>query len=820
MVANRGGSAKPEVSEMKKSIAIATALVVGASATVAGAITLPAKYYGSDTLFVVTQQAIGGTPGLGASLEGNYLAGGSGAGQGAMGAASLSAALQQTAPMSKMITNGICGNLGGTNGSAATNASGIVIGMDGVDVLASVGSGASTTCNGTADGAGTGLAFSGTTGVFASTTGVQNWKWVLALLYGGLDLSQPSVNPDCNSAARKTLVNNWSKLFQNGCSNGTSVCSDSAHTIGGSSVLWHAFRRDDASGTSDVFSSLLNLTSLMPSTSASSNNGFGASPYCNALNWDTNVQNNGGGFCNNGIHDQFVGPGGIPDPQSACTFTNFKSSSLAVAESCGAAGAGNHRKPPTGAYGDSPISTTTTAYDVLPTSFQDNDPIRRPCLGTTTGAAFNSGEEVCNVDGQLGIVLAIPSSDFIPQLTVPAGQVQYPTNACNTFEIAKAPRIFNCAPFATGVHNGECPNGDVLVAAGCVVPVDTVHGSSQCLNAKSKFTVLTNRPLGSYDGRRHNLHMYDGDLNNGTIAYVQDAIQNGKPTPPTVDFAGGMGRIHTIQTIWDTTQANPPNAGCQMSDATDQVACLVQADPCSVGYAGDGGKSWAARPDGVNSAVCANLAALGVCTKSGSGFTGSTCPVACLSQGSGSPTLVSDAVRVDQTYPTATTVTSLGKQANEYQIARKLYFNSLAGFDAIANTTADPGATGELALGQWESVAANINPILAGVGYFSLAGQTSATFNAPFCEDFNEQVVCNPTSGSPSTLPANVNACTGNSNVALPSVGSTCGNGVVEAYEECDDGLNNGTSGDTCSQTCRCAGVTSFENTGTGWHCQ
>jgi hypothetical protein len=818
---------------MRKSIAVATILVVGGGASAAGAITLPAKYYGSDSLFDVTQQAIGSTPGLGVSLEANYLAGGSGAGQSAMGAASAAAALQQTAPMTKMLTNGICNNLGGTNGSAAVNASGIVIGLDSVDVVASINSGSSTACNGTSDNSATGLAYSGTTSVFGGTTTAQNWKWVLALLYGGLDLSQPSVNPDCNSTARHNLVNNWSKLFQNGCGNGSSVCRDTAHTVAGSSVLWHAFRRDDVSGTSDVFSALLNLQALMPANSATSNNGFGASPYCNALNWDTNVQNNGGGFCNDGIHDQFVGPGGIPDPLSQCSFTNFKSSSLSVPETCGAAGSGNHRKPPTGAYGDNPISTTTTAYDVLPTSLQDNDPIRRPCLGTTTGNAFNSGEEVCNVDGNLGVVLAIPSTEFIPQITAPAGQVQYPTNACNTFEIAKAPRIFNCAPFATGVHNGECPNGDVLVAAGCVVPVDTVHGSSQCLNAKSKFTVLTNRTLGSYDGRRHNLHMYDGDLNNGTIAYVQEPLQNGKPTPLLIDFAGGMGRIHSIQTIWDTSLANPPNVGCQMKAPDDQIGCLAQADPCSVGFAADGFRTWTERPDGVNGSVCANLVSLGVCSGSlATGFTGSTCPAACLSQGSPSPALVSDAIRVDQDYPTSATVTSLGKQANEYQIARKLYFNSLIGFNAISSTTADPGATGELALGQFEGVAANINPILSAVGYFQLQGQPVTgtapggapftTFNAPFCEDFDEQVVCNPTSATASTLAANVNGCAGNGAAALPIAGSVCGEGHQDPYEECDNGLSNGTSGNNCSQTCRCAGVTSFENIGdgTGWHCQ
>jgi len=120
---------------MKKSIAIAATLVVGASATTVGAYSVPTTYFGSDTLFVVTQDAISETPGLGASLVPNYLAGGSGAGQNTMAAATVAAALQQTAPMSKMMTNGVCNALGGLNGNLATNASGIVIGMDAVDLL-------------------------------------------------------------------------------------------------------------------------------------------------------------------------------------------------------------------------------------------------------------------------------------------------------------------------------------------------------------------------------------------------------------------------------------------------------------------------------------------------------------------------------------------------------------------------------------------------------------------------------------------------------------------------------------------------------------
>jgi cysteine-rich repeat protein len=908
---------------MRKSIAIAATLVAGASATTVGAYTVPTTYFGSDTLFVVTQTSITDTPGLGAGLAGNYLAGGSGAGQGAMAVSgAASTAGQLTAPMSKMMTNGVCNALTGTNGSAATNASGIVIGMDAVDLLSSVTSGGASSCNGTSgvnpptSGVGQGSAYSGTAGVFTGSTTNQNWKWILALLYGGLDLSPgaPS-SPDCNSQARQNLVANWSLLFQNGCANGAAACGDTAHKAGGATTaMWHAFRRDDASGTSDVFSAIIGLqTWLGGGPSGSSNNGFGASPYCNAMNWDTNVVTNGTGTavnCAAGAFDQFVGPGGIVDPSSKCQFADFKSGDLKTAETCGAAGSGNHRSPPVGAYGYYPDYLTSRGtlnaqgvqtalgtpaagqpgWDVLPTSFQDNDPIRRTCIGTTVLNPASSSEEVCNTDGKLGVVLAIPSSDFIP--TTSHAPVQYPDNKCTgTYYEGLAPNLLVCAPARTSTHAGECPNGDALFAGTqCATPVDdsTSTVTSQCLNNKSPTATITTRNVNTLptasvlalDARVHNLFMYDGTVAGQQPVLISETIQNGKSTPPAVDFAGGMGRIHTVATI--KVSGAPTNIGCQLTDATDQINCLVQADPCSVGYAGDGGKTFSERANG----ACAYLTTTGglhLCQASGSTYvngSGGTCPVACTTIGTTSPAVVSDAIRMDQVYPTSAAVLALGQQTTEYQIGRKLYFNSIVGFDNSLLQSGNP--EGQLALGEFETNESNIAPILTGIGYFPLAGATSnATFNQPFCEDFNEQTVCNPVGTQCSTTVAckagqtctsttatpglcgttcnnttpctgnlvctsttatngacvtatNVNGCTGNSTAVAaysasgtvpaattpPVGGSICGDGNIDPFEECDDGVLNGTGGDTCSSTCRCSGTTSYENTGSGYHCQ
>jgi len=165
----------------------------------------------------------------------------------------------------------------------------------------------------------------------------QDWRYVLALVYGGLDLSTGVV--DCGQPARRNLVANWTTLFQDRCANGAPACADSTHN----GALWHAFRLDDGSPEAAVFASLIGL-SLAPSAGAL--NGFGVSPYCNALNWDQSSMN--GSTCHLGKDKQFVGTGGVFD---------------AVAND------GVHRRPPPGTWGDNPdpSSANVLSADVLPT---------------------------------------------------------------------------------------------------------------------------------------------------------------------------------------------------------------------------------------------------------------------------------------------------------------------------------------------------------------------------------------------------------------------------------------------------------------------
>jgi hypothetical protein len=249
-----------------------------------------------------------------------------------------------------------------------------------------------------------------------------------------------------------------------------------------------------------------------------------------------------------------------------------------------------------------------------------------------------------------------------------------------------------------------------------------------------------------------------------------------------------------------------------MTDMTDQIACLSQADPCSIGYAGDGGKGFATNPNDVNGAP---------------GTAGGI-----------------DSMRVAQIYPQAASVQLLG-QAGEYQIARKLYFNSLAGFPTVAAGLAS-GDKDEFLLAQFESsgladvagTTTTINAVLQGQNEFVLGHQfaVAGSVDPQFCEDFNEQVYCNDIA----TAPVNVNGCLANTTAATPGIpggaaggngsntgavganqasgtSTICGDGIRQAYEECDNGtvetpVNGHTTGNSnsdttsggCSVTCRC----------------
>jgi hypothetical protein len=124
-----------------------------------------------------------------------------------------------------------------------------------------------------------------------------------------------------------------------------------------------------------------------------------------------------------------------------------------------------------------------------------------------------------------------------------------------------------------------------------------------------------------------------------------------------------------------------------------------------------------------------------------------------------------------------------------YPLVRKLYLSSMIGFE---NVTGQEQELARCFVGSGLTAPATIDGLIAANGFITLGV-------APYCEDFNAQMI-SPW-GCASTA-ANTDACA--NNVApIPSISVTCGNGVLEPFEECDEGFAlNGTEGH-CTAFCR-----------------
>ncbi|HXI55540.1 MAG TPA: hypothetical protein VNO55_05750 [Polyangia bacterium] len=527
---------------------------------------------GSDTLEQVTKDVLAQCPG--ATGKGiTYNGGGSTTGENAMTAPTPT---QTTAPMSRALgnTTAIC--------AKGATAEGIVVGLDGIAVVASATEG--NKCGG-------GLAFS-TSKSFnvtdangapvvncpgcdsgTNTYHLTDWKDVLALVFGGKPHAGAT---DCNSDVRKSLVNNWGSLFEASCTGST--CTQ----------LRHAFRRSDFSGTSDTLLSLIGLPGL---PSAKAVTGAVAKPVA---------------FCN--------------------------------AFGLGAIFAGDD-------------------------DYQDKDPIRRPC---------DANEEACSRDGTLGLVTVV---EVPADLAVAA---LYPSVPCTPgkFQLMK--------PATSGIS--ICPNGNTLLFGKCFQPFQDLGGgaiNAHCIAAKS--------PVQGFGANGMNGRAYNLVVKNADGTYVKDNINR--------FITGAFYRVHTSKVI---TGGGTP---CTKASSTEQIGCLAQASPCSVGYAGR-------EADQQPGAIALTV----------NGITDTQANIEKI-----------------VTAPADTTF---------YPLSRKLYFNSVVGFG-------DPAVKdGELELAKCFSNGSIINPIISSRGFIPVPGGV-------FCEDYNEVTKCSAAS--------NANACAANPAGVVPN---------------------------------------------------
>jgi hypothetical protein len=269
---------------MRKTIASAIFLLAGA-----GAAALGANLRGSDTMEDVTKFMLNpaGSPFCAGTTGIVYLGGGSTNGEQAMtgtGAAPLNAPLQSAAPMSRALgAAAVCAT---KQGSPAT-AAGVFVCLDGLAIVGN-SSANQATCD------------------IKFATG-NDWRDVLRLVYAGANASPDNTGAgsvaNCTSTARRNLVNNWNSMFNAPC-NGSIACTQ----------MQHAWRRNDLSGTTDTFLSLLGLPAINTAQYA----------FCNAagLVGPATLANTGDFSDNDPIRRACIGRGDLANSEQICNNVN------------------------------------------------------------------------------------------------------------------------------------------------------------------------------------------------------------------------------------------------------------------------------------------------------------------------------------------------------------------------------------------------------------------------------------------------------------------------------------------------------------------
>jgi ABC-type phosphate transport system substrate-binding protein len=722
---------------MRKSIALGTFAALAAGSAAAGALDSVPSMRGSDTLKNITTAILDQCTALGTFTTDNaptkpgiqpivYDGTGSSNGENLLKPA---AATQNVSPMSRPLGTGICDSAANRAG-----AEGLVFALDALSVV----------FDGSLTGPSTGIDVT-------SASGDGAWREVLRLIYAGMGPSGSNVfTRDCNSAARRALVSNWDDIFEG--STGT-TCSDSHPSVAGAGAsgydqsntivepgLRHAFRRDEESGTTDVFLSNLGLpsinfmqtgpsSSVIPAGSTTLQTAvyraLANSPFCNIRRPDDD-------------HPPVSRSGSVIPPMY----------NVGVPA---AAGTGLGLVPYDPVLGDNP--RFMAPYHV---EMQDQDPIRRRCIGRPVPIASAPNlplEQVCSVDGNLGLVLPINPP---PALTTPE---RYPSIACDdTLPFAFGP----AATRPTG-DPVRCPNGDAPQDGQCLLPVraDATQPGGvafDCLNNAQNVPAAlfdtdgngsqfpdapTTDGVGNADGRAYNLILRAANGSVRTINRPNPAALGTQALP----IVGAFYRLHSTRS--GLVPPNHTRVCADDDDATDQIGCLVQLNPCSMGFAGGGAVS---NNPGTVAAPVNNIA------------------------------------------PTTANVQALVLGGSTYPLARKLYLNSLLGFENIPDTGVDPGKDAEVEMARcFSSVPFNgtFNVASSAFGFVPLPGGTGPA--AALCEDFNTTVCA--TGPTP-----NVNGCATNP-TGIPI--SDCTNGLRDGIETGPDVCPTGLTCNATTKQCQ-----------------
>jgi|GEM_PF-1158861 len=254
---------------MKKQTSIALAIAF-TGMSVAAVAAVGNQLRGSDTLESMTETIMGACSGVTTLV---YIGGGSSNGEDAMRKGD-----QQIAPMSRQLQ--AARTCKAANPAQAEH---LAVALDGISIPNGenecVGDGiafATSHCfsvadtfdtdgNGSFETDGTACGADCTGAVGAQQYCLANERDVLRIIFSGLQKGGGATlgNMKCDGDVRRSLVNQYTKLFSGACS-GTTCTS-----------VKHAWRRDDLSGTTDTFLALLGLPSILSAT------GSLQVPFCN-----------------------------------------------------------------------------------------------------------------------------------------------------------------------------------------------------------------------------------------------------------------------------------------------------------------------------------------------------------------------------------------------------------------------------------------------------------------------------------------------------------------------------------------------------------
>ncbi len=248
------------------------------------------------------------------------------------------------------------------------------------------------------------------------------------------------------------------------------------------------------------------------------------------------------------------------------------------------------------------------------------------------------------------------------------------------------------------------------------------------------------------DGRAYNLILRRAD---GTIRLTT------RPDPSKlgviqVSVAAAFYRIHSSRSL-----LLPPNHRTSIcstqSESSDQIACLLAASPCSLGY---------------------------------------STPLA-IASNPGTSRLALNGIPAN-----LETIKNLVRGGLQYPMARKYYLNTLQGFEALHDSSAIvPGTDAEEELSKCFATLpfnGTINVEAPSLGLVRLPPALGSTAEKPLCEDFNGASTCGDVTNS--------DACLGNETIsggAIPS--SFCDNGLTDGAETGPDQCPASTP--TCNPT-------------------